>query len=368
MLEYHTTMVQRQTHREISPSPPRNSDGERPYDDSTSDLPSKDPRHEELSMHATVNPDIDRSSNALLQTNASKPELVTTQDTTMISQPHSSGTHLSTLRHESGERTNQHLDDVSASIQPVEKDHVYEELSLQAASALLSISCNGDIHGGKSETNHQSGNTTEHTVVFEQQNVDRSHLDVSSANKVNQALHDVSIKENNAVNGGPNAQIAPRSQACNINLHEKISEAGYLSKENTGENRTYEEEEEGDEKEENLPHPIVRKPVRPATKRRIDYTRSGMTRKVKRSRENTGENRTDEKEKEGDEKEENLPYPTVRKPSRPRPFNKRYIDYTRSGMPRKVKRLRKINPYTEERSARDSRFHTQFQEDFCVSN
>ena len=42
------------------------------------------------------------------------------------------------------------------------------------------------------------------------------------------------------------------------------------------------EEEEGDEKEENLPHPIVRKPVRPATKRRIDYTRSGMTRKVKR--------------------------------------------------------------------------------------
>ena len=237
MLEYHTTMVQRQSHREISPSPPHNSDGERPYDDRTSDLPSKDPRHEELSMRTTVNPDIDRSSDAL-PTNASKPECVTTQNTTMISQPHSSGTHLSTLQNRSGERVNQHLDDVSASIEPVEKDHVYEGLTLQAVSALLSISCNDDIQGGKSETNHQSGNTTEHTMVFEQQNVGRSHLEVSKANKVNQALHDGSIQENNVVNGGPNAQIAPSSQPCNITLHDKISEADYLSEENTGKNRS----------------------------------------------------------------------------------------------------------------------------------
>ncbi|PAN09873.1 hypothetical protein PAHAL_2G055400 [Panicum hallii] len=237
VMKYHTTMVQRQPNRETSPSPPHYIDGERPYDDSTSDLPSKDPRHEELSVHTTVNPDIDRSSDAL-PTNASKPEFVTTQDTTMISQPHSSGTHLSTLQNLSGERVNQHLDDVSASIEPVEKDHVYEELTLQAASALPSISCNGDIQGGKSETNHQSGNTAEHTMVCEQQNVDRSHLEISSSNKLNQALHDGSIQENNVANGGPNAQIAPRSQTCNVTLHDKISEADYLSEENTGKNRT----------------------------------------------------------------------------------------------------------------------------------
>ncbi|PUZ68724.1 hypothetical protein GQ55_2G051700 [Panicum hallii var. hallii] len=237
VMEYHTTMVRRQPNRETPPSPPHYIDGERPYDDSTSDLPSKDPRHEELSVHTTVNPDIDRSSD-VLPTNASKPEFVTTQDTTMISQPHSSGTHLSTLQNLSGERVNLHLDDVSASIEPVEKDHVYEELTLQAASALPSISCNGDIQGGKSETNHQSGNTTEHTMVCEQQNVDRSHLEVSSSNKLNQALHDGSIQESNVANGGPNAQIAPRSQPCNVTLHDKISEADYLSEENTGKNRT----------------------------------------------------------------------------------------------------------------------------------
>ena len=236
VMEYHTTVVQRQSNRETSPSPPHYIDGERPHNDCTSNLPSKDPRHEELSMHTTVNPDIDRSSDAL-PTNASKPECVTTQNTTMISQPHSSGTHLSTLQNGSGERVNQHLDDVSASIEPVEKDHVYEELTLQAASNLLSISCNDDIQEGKSETNHQSGNTTEHTMVFEQQNVDRSHLEVSSANKINQALHDGSIQENNAVNGGPNARIAPSSQPCNIAFHDKISEADYLS-ENTGKNRS----------------------------------------------------------------------------------------------------------------------------------
>ena len=75
-------------------------------------------------------------------------------------------------------------------------------------------------------------------MVFEQQNVGRSHLEVSKANKVNHALHDGSIQENNVVNGGPNAQIAPRSQACNIILHDKISEADYLSEENTGKNTT----------------------------------------------------------------------------------------------------------------------------------
>ncbi|TKW30849.1 hypothetical protein SEVIR_2G064800v4 [Setaria viridis] len=233
----HTTMNQPQSHREISPSPPHYIDGERPHDGSTSDLPSKDPRHEELSLNTTVNPDIDRTGDDL-PTNASEPEFITEQNTTNISEPHSSGTHLSALQHESGEKVNQDLDDVSASIQPVEKDHVNEELSLQAASVLPSISCNGAIQGGKSKTNHQPGNATEHAMVFEQQSVDKSHLEVSSINKVNQALHDGSIQENNAVNDETNAQTSPMSQACNITLHDKISEAKYLSEENTGKNRT----------------------------------------------------------------------------------------------------------------------------------
>jgi hypothetical protein len=86
---------------------------------------------------------------------------------------------LSALQHESCEKVNQDLDDVSVTIKPVEKGHVNEELSLQAASVLPSISRNGDIQGGKSETNHQRGNATEHATVFEQQNVDKSRLEVS---------------------------------------------------------------------------------------------------------------------------------------------------------------------------------------------
>ncbi|OEL23893.1 hypothetical protein BAE44_0015088, partial [Dichanthelium oligosanthes] len=231
-----TTMVQPQSHREISPNPLHYINGERSHDGGSSDLSSKDPRHEELSVHTTVNPDIDRSGDAL-PTNTSEPEFNTAQEAHMISQPHSSETHPSALQHGSGEKVNQDLDDVSASIQPVEKDHVHEELTQQAACILPSISCNGAIQGGKSEANHQSGNTTEPTTVFEHQNVDKSHREVSGANKVNQDRHDGSVQEINVVSGGPNAQTAPMSQACNITLHDKISEASYLS-ENSGKNRT----------------------------------------------------------------------------------------------------------------------------------
>jgi hypothetical protein len=233
----HTTMDQPQPHREISPSSPHYIDGERLHDGSTSDMSSKDPRHEELSLNTAVNPDVDKTGDAL-PTNASEPELITAQNTTNISEPRSSGTHLSALQHESCEKVNQDLDDVSVSIKPVEKGHVNEELSLQAASVLPSISCNGAIQGGKSETNHQPGNATEHATVSEQQNVDKSRLKVTSINKVHQALHDGRIQEINAVNDGMNAQTSPMSQACNITLHDKVSVAKSLSEENTGKNRT----------------------------------------------------------------------------------------------------------------------------------
>ncbi|CAN6203228.1 unnamed protein product [Urochloa humidicola] len=237
VMEDHNIMDQPQSHIEICPNQPHYIDEERPQNGSTSNLSSKDPRHEELSVHTTVNPDIDRSGDAL-PTNASVSEFVSAQNTTNISQPDSSEAQLSALQHKSGEIVNQDLDDVAASIQPVEKDHVREELSLQAASVLPSVSCNGVIQGGKSEANHQPGNTTEHATVFGQQNVDKSHLEVGGVDKVNQDLHDGSIQENNAVNGGTNVQTSPMSQVCNITLRDKISEANYLPEENTGKNRT----------------------------------------------------------------------------------------------------------------------------------
>nr|CAB3455886.1 unnamed protein product [Digitaria exilis] len=158
-------------------------------------------------------------------------------DTAMISQPHSNETHLSALQHDTGEKPNQDLDDVSAIIKPVEKDHFHEELT-QQASVLPSIISNGAIQAGQFETNHQPGDTTEPTMVFEQQIFDKSHLEVSGASKVNQALHDGGIHESHAVNDGLNAQTDPMPQACNITLHDKISEASYLSEGNTRENTT----------------------------------------------------------------------------------------------------------------------------------
>ncbi|KAF8772343.1 hypothetical protein HU200_005855 [Digitaria exilis] len=162
----HTTMVLPQCHREISPSPVHYVDGERPHDGS-SDLSLKDPRHEELSVHTIVNPDIDSD---VLPANASEPEFITAQDTAMISQPHSNETHLSALQHDTGEKANQDLDDVSAIIKPVEKDHFHEELT-QQASVLPSIISNGAIQAGQFETNHQpeasylsEGNTRENTT------------------------------------------------------------------------------------------------------------------------------------------------------------------------------------------------------------
>ncbi|CAN6180772.1 unnamed protein product [Urochloa humidicola] len=237
VMEDHNAMDQPQSHRKICPSQHHYIDGERPQNGSTSNLSSKDPRHEELSMHTTVNPDIDRSGDAL-PTNASESEFVSARNTTNISQHDSSEAQMSALQHKSGEKVNQDLDDVSAIIQLVEKDHVHEELSLQAASVLPSTSCNGAIQGGKSETNHLSGNAAEHATVFGQQNVHKSHVEVSDVDEVNQDLHDCSIQENNAVNGGTNAQASPMSQACNIYFRDKISEANYLSEENTRKNRT----------------------------------------------------------------------------------------------------------------------------------
>ncbi|GJN10058.1 hypothetical protein PR202_ga28117 [Eleusine coracana subsp. coracana] len=240
--EIHAAMVQPQSPREQSPnSPPHYIDGERLHDDGARDQSLK-PSHEGLGTHAAVAPTIDRSSDAL-PTNVSDPghlpESVTPEDATMVSQAHSSRTDTNVLQHESGEKVNQVLDDVSASIQPVEKDHVLEGFTPQAASALPSVSCNDAIQGGQSETNHLSGNATKHTTVLEKQNIDKSHIKFSGADKVNEALHyGASIVEKNTVHGGLNVQAAPLPQNCNLVLHDKISEVNCSDEQNTRKSRT----------------------------------------------------------------------------------------------------------------------------------
>jgi hypothetical protein len=93
------------------------------------------------------------------------PECITAQDTT-ISQPDSRKAHLSALQQERGEKVTQDLEDISANIGSVEKDHIHGDLTLPSASVLLSISCNGANQGSKYETNLQPGTATE-KVLFQ---------------------------------------------------------------------------------------------------------------------------------------------------------------------------------------------------------
>ncbi|TVU33972.1 hypothetical protein EJB05_15791, partial [Eragrostis curvula] len=232
--EVHAAMVPPESPREQSPnSPSHYIDGERLHDDGSSDQSLKKPSHEGLGTHASVAPSFDRSSDAL-PTNASEPghlpEFVAPEDSTMISPPHSSRTDLNALQHESGEKVNQILDDVSASIQPAEKDHVHVELTLQA-----SVRCKEATQGGQSEINHLPGNDTEHATLLEEQNGDKSDTENRGVDKVNQALHDdASISENKKFHVGLNVQAAPSSQNCNLILHDRISEANYSCEQNTG--------------------------------------------------------------------------------------------------------------------------------------
>jgi hypothetical protein len=195
-----------------------------------------------LEHNATVTSGFNRTSD-VLPTDGSEPghlpECITALDTTMISQPDSREAHLSALQHERGEKVDQDLEDVSASIRPVEKDHVHGDLTLQSASALLSISCNGANQGSKSETNLQPGTATEDRMAFEEQNADKSRLEVSGANKANQAPHDdANIMKNNTAHGGLTAQTARVSQNCNVTLHDKSSEANCFSEQKNEKNGT----------------------------------------------------------------------------------------------------------------------------------
>jgi hypothetical protein len=70
----------------------------------------------------------------------------------------------------------------------------------------------------------------------------------------------------------------------------------------------------------------------------------------------------EEEEEEGDDskEEEDHPFPTIQKPVKP--ATRRCFDYKFSGMKKEVKRLRRIDPYIEEKTS--TGFYNQFQQDF----
>ncbi|KAG2658682.1 hypothetical protein PVAP13_1KG293600 [Panicum virgatum] len=176
-----------------------------PNVDGTCDQSLKDPSHENQTVQATMSPAFDRT-NDVLPTNTSE------------------ASHL----------VNQNLDG-SASIPPVEKDPVHEELTLRA-SGIPSVTCNGAMQEDKSGTNHPS---TEHTTMFEEQIGTKSQLEVSCADKNKHTLYDDgTMLEKNTVCGGANVQNAPEPLSCNVTLHDKISEANSLSEQNIETNTT----------------------------------------------------------------------------------------------------------------------------------
>jgi hypothetical protein len=57
------------------------------------------------------------------------------------------------------------------------------------------------------------------------------------------------------------------------------------------------------------------------------------------------------------------PTPTIRRPHKPLSYH--VTSYRGKGTTKQVKRLRKIDPGSQQRNASDYRFHTQFQQDLC---
>ncbi|ONM36695.1 TRF-like 10 [Zea mays] len=164
----HTVIVGPKSCKRKSPILSYCADGDGADGGGSSNQSSKVSIREGPSTHATVTPGFDRISD-VLPTDASEsehlPECITAQDTT-ISQPDSRKAHLSALQQERGEKVTQDLEDISANIGSVEKDHIHGDLTLPSTSVLLSISCNGANQGSKYETNLQPGTATE-KVLFQ---------------------------------------------------------------------------------------------------------------------------------------------------------------------------------------------------------
>uniref|UniRef100_A0ACD5VR52 Uncharacterized protein n=1 Tax=Avena sativa TaxID=4498 RepID=A0ACD5VR52_AVESA len=206
-------------------------DGERPHNGGTNIQSSKDLSHRGSTMQATVAPDSDRSTDALPIHTSEKShldEFVVADDTEIIAQPFGRKTRNSP-QHVCCEKTSQDLDEGSARIQLVDRDPGHNELSLQTAGAVSSISY-AAVQEDKYETNHPQEDATEHSRIFKQRNGDNANLEVSSADKANPALQDDDNILKNTSCGG---QTSINSPCCNVALHNKSSEVDSLSEKNT---------------------------------------------------------------------------------------------------------------------------------------
>ncbi|KAM0825778.1 hypothetical protein ACQ4PT_069316 [Festuca glaucescens] len=231
-----TTNLQPRSCGDKYQNPSHNNDGERPHNDGINIQSSKDLSHQGSTMQSTVAPDSDRSTDALPTCTSEKshfPEFVAADDTVMIAQPLGRKTRNS-LQHDHGEKASQDLDEGSARIQLVEKYPGHNELNLQTAGAVPSVSCYVAVQEDKSETNHPQEDATDHSEMCAQMNGDKANLGVSSADKANPAIQvDGNILKKNTSCGG---QTAIDSPCCNVTAHNKSLEVNSLSEKNAEKN------------------------------------------------------------------------------------------------------------------------------------
>ncbi|KAK1663452.1 hypothetical protein QYE76_051611 [Lolium multiflorum] len=231
-----TTNLQPRSCGDKYQNPSHNNDGERPHNDGIDIQSSKDLSHQGSTMQSTVAPDSNRSTDALPTCTSEKshfPEFVAADDTVMVAQPLGRKTRNS-LQHDHGEKASQDLDEGSAKIQLVEKYPGHNELNLQTAGAVPSVSCYVAVQEDKSETNHPQEDATDHSEICAQMNGDKVNLGVSSADKANPAIQvDGNILKKNTSCGG---QTAIDSPCCNVTTHNKSLEVNSLSEKNAEKN------------------------------------------------------------------------------------------------------------------------------------
>ncbi|KAM3223826.1 hypothetical protein ACQJBY_057293 [Aegilops geniculata] len=205
-----TAILQQESCGEKYRNPCHKSDGERRHGDDTNIQLSKNLCHEGLTMQA------DRTDALPTNTSETKhlPEFVAADVTGVITELSDRKTQRNSPQHDSGEAAGQVLDEGSPRIQPVEKDPGHNELNLQTAGVVPSVSCNRAVQGDKSETNLQQENATGHSEIFEDKNGNKADLEVSCADKANPALLDDGNMLENNTSGG--RQTALDSRCCNV--------------------------------------------------------------------------------------------------------------------------------------------------------
>ncbi|XP_040260471.1 uncharacterized protein [Aegilops tauschii subsp. strangulata] len=217
-----TTILQRESCGDKNKNSFHDNDGERSHGNGTNIHLSKNLSHEGLTMQATVAPDSDRNTDALLANTSetrSLPEFVAADGTGVIAELHGRKTRRSSPQHESSEKASHVLDEGSARIEPVEKDSGHNERNLRTAGVVPSVSCNGAVQGDKSETNILQENATGPSKLFKEKN-DKVLLEVSCADKANPALHDDgTILENNTSDGRKTALDSRCNAMETSNVH-----------------------------------------------------------------------------------------------------------------------------------------------------